>query len=181
MDAISLLTAQHAEVKSLFSRFKKTVNPTTREALFAELADELAAHCEIEEKLFYPAVFRADLQEPVREAVEEHLSAKRVIADLMGMEPTEVQYQAKMAVLEELVTNHVEEEEDSLFPAAREGLERQELEAIGEEMRALFEKLRGTSPRHVVPSQIARAAALPDDEGDAFFEVEMSPRASASF
>jgi hemerythrin-like domain-containing protein len=165
MDAIALLRKQHAEVKSLFSEFKKTEEPAKRQQLFEEIADNLAAHCEIEEKLFYPAVFTGDLEEVVKEAAEEHLSAKRVIADLLEMEPTDSQYEAKMSVLNELINHHVKEEHAELFPAAREAVESKELKVLGEKMEEMFERLIPTSPRNLVPKQTTSAAPLPLNGG----------------
>ena len=39
----------------------------------SELADKLAAHAAIEEKLFYPAVMTDDTEDKLLEATEEHL------------------------------------------------------------------------------------------------------------
>src|SRR3712207_7403878 len=83
--------------------------------LFARIADNLAAHATIEEKLFYPSVYVGPTADKLQEAVEEHLSAKRVMADLLDMDPLDAQFKAKMKVLQELVEHHVEEEEKDLF------------------------------------------------------------------
>ena len=91
-----------------------------REAgVFDEIADDFAAHGEIEEKIFYPAVYVGELKEKLQEAVEEHLAAKRIVADLLEMEPTDEQFDPKMKVLRELIEHHVEEEEGELFPLVR--------------------------------------------------------------
>jgi hemerythrin superfamily protein len=162
MDAITLLKKQHAEVKSLFSQFKKTDEPDQQRQLFEQIADNLAAHCEIEEKLFYPAVFVEDLEGMVKEAVEEHLSAKRVIADLLELEPGDSQYEAKVSVLSELIDHHVREEHEELFPSVREEMSGKDLKALGAQMEAMFQDLIADSPRNKVPSQTARAAPLPE-------------------
>ncbi len=81
-----------------------------------ELADNLAAHAAIEERIFYPAAYGDNTRDLLEEAVEEHLALKRVIADLIKMGPSDDYFDAKIAVLKEQVAHHVEEEEKELFP-----------------------------------------------------------------
>lgn len=161
MDAIALLKKQHTEVKMLFKKFKQNHGPDSQRTTFEAIADSLAAHCEIEEKLFYPAVFISELQPLVQEAVEEHLSAKRVIADLLAMEPTHSQYVAKVTVLEELIAHHINEEHEHMFPLVRERLTSKELKALGESMSVMFDAAMDGKPRRSVPNQTKSAAALP--------------------
>jgi hemerythrin superfamily protein len=162
MDAITLLKKQHAEVKDLFVQFRKAAAPARQQTIFEEIADNLAAHCEIEEKLFYPAVFREDTESQVKEAVEEHLSAKRVIADLLAMDPSNSQYTAKVKVLSDLIEHHVTEEHEELFPKVRGDLPSKELKELGAQMETMFKTLMSGDPRNEVPSQTKRAARLPE-------------------
>ncbi|MBL9038561.1 MAG: hemerythrin domain-containing protein [Archangium sp.] len=164
MDAITLLRKQHAEVKSLFAEFEKTDDLKKRQAIFEQIADDLAAHCEIEEKLFYPAIFIHTTIDLLKEAVEEHLSAKRVIADLLDMAPSDSQYEAKVLVLKELIEHHVKEEHEALFPKVRKAFPSSELKVLGQAMDRLFDELIGRDPRKQVPSQTGSAAPLPAEE-----------------
>ena len=56
VDALELLRAQHDEVESLIENIENTDDAAEKQALFVEMADKLAAHSAIEEKIFYPAV-----------------------------------------------------------------------------------------------------------------------------
>lgn len=167
MDAIALLRKQHAEVKSLFKAFEKTDDAKKRVSLFEEIADNLAAHSTIEETIFYPAIFRDELEDMLEEAVEEHLVAKRLIADVMKMKPSDRQYAAKVIVLGEVIAHHIEEEHDELFPQVREALEAKQLKILGAQMKEKFDELMATKPRRNVPAELAEAAALPIDEAHA--------------
>ncbi len=164
MDAIRLLKQQHREVEKLFEQFEKACesdqDEEVRLELFTRIADNLAAHCAIEEKIFYPSVYVDDTEDKLREAVEEHLSAKRVIADLLDMSPMDAQFKAKMSVLKEEILHHVEEEEGELFKSVRQMLTRGELSELGEQMRLEFDALLQTGPRQQVPSETADAPAL---------------------
>ena len=161
MDALTLLKKQHAEVKSLFAQFRKADDPDKQQKLFEQIADNLAAHCEIEEKIFYPSVFLDDTEGQLKEAVEEHLSAKRVIADLLGMDSSDSQYAAKVKVLSDLIDHHVMEEQNELFPTVRDEIGAKELKALGAQMETMFETLIKANPRKQVPAQTRSAAKLP--------------------
>ena len=147
MDAIKLLEWQHDEVDTLFTQYGKAEDADEKLEVFIELADTLAAHAKIEEKLFYPAVYVGELREQLTEAVEEHLRAKRVIADLLELEPTDPKFDLKIKLLQEEVEQHVTEEEEELFPLVKQTLPRIELEALGEAMEELYEELMAGDPR----------------------------------
>jgi hemerythrin superfamily protein len=160
MNATELLKKQHDEVKQLFEEFERAEDEEGKRLAFEHLADDLAAHATIEEKLFYPAVYVGDLKDQLQEAAEEHLSVKRVIADLLEMNVEEEEFEAKMSVLKEQVEDHVEDEEGELFPKVRRKFASQELEALGGEMEAMFNDLKEQEPREQIPNQIEEAAPL---------------------
>ncbi len=162
MDAIKLLKQQHREVESLFEKFESAGEEAhvMRMELFTRIADNLAAHCAIEERVFYPSVYVGPTEDSLKEAVEEHLGAKRLIADLLDMEPSDPQFSAKVSVLKEMVQHHVQEEEKELFKSVRKLLSRAELDALGEQMEAMFDDLIQTEPRKRVPEEIDQAPSL---------------------
>jgi iron-sulfur cluster repair protein YtfE (RIC family) len=160
MDATRLLKAQHAEVKEAFEQYENAQAINQKLQLFQKIADALAAHATIEERIFYPAVYVGELKDQLQEAVEEHLAAKRVIADLLEMSPENEQFDAKMKVLKEEIEHHVEEEEGELFPKVEKAFPEQERVALGDEMQALFEELSQEEPRNEVPSETDQAAPL---------------------
>ena len=160
MDAITLLEGQHREVEALFNRYEKAKDDGSKQAIFNVIADTLAAHATIEEQLFYPAVYIGELKDELKEAVEEHLAAKRVIADLLAMNSSDENFDAKVKVLSEQIAHHVGEEEDELFPNVRKLMPARELKALGEAMELLFGKEMIGAPRKAVPSQTRAAAPL---------------------
>ena len=159
MDAITLLKQQHREVEDLFEEYEDA-EESEKAQLLAQLADKLAAHATIEEKIFYPAVYVGELKDLLKEAVEEHLSAKRVIADLLEMTPSDENFDAKVKVLKEQIEHHVEEEEGELFSKVKKTLSKMELDALGEEMEMMFETLLPSEPRKDVPAETAEAPPL---------------------
>ena len=160
MDAIELLESQHEEVKELFEKCEKASGEAKRQ-LFEKIADALAVHAAIEEKHFYPATKSARTEELLQEAVEEHLSVKRIIADLLEMDPAEAQFDAKITVLQEQVEHHVEEEEGDLFPKVRKMVDKEALFDLGVVMEDMANDLKaGGSPRDAVPAETGEAAPI---------------------
>jgi hemerythrin superfamily protein len=118
-------------------------------------------HATIEEKHFYPATKNTRTEELLQEAVEEHLSVKRSIADLLEISPEDARFDAKLAVLKEQVEHHVEEEEGELFPKVKKMLGEDELEDLGVVMEDMAEGLKAAgAPRESVPAETGSAAPL---------------------
>jgi len=160
VDAIELLMIQHEEAKALFKKIERAEDDEKQD-LFERVADALAVLATIEEKQFYPATRNARTEEMLQEAVEEHLAAKRLIADLLEMTPDDPQFDAKIAVLKEQVEHHIEEEEAELFPKVRRMFKADEIEDLGVAMEDMAEDLKAEgAPRESVPAETGSAAPL---------------------
>ena len=161
MNAIEMLQQDHRLVEELFEAIEEADDASEREELFVELADALALHADLEENIFYPACKSEDTEDTLLEALQEHLQAKRLLADLLDMDPMNEVFMAKISVLKEAIRHHVEEEEGELMPAARRLLGDDMLMALGNEMivRRVELELKG-EPRRQIPSQIEEAPAL---------------------
>jgi hemerythrin superfamily protein len=159
-DVLELLSSQHAEVDQLLDKLERGAGD--RRATFMELADKLAAHATVEEKIFYPAVMAKQTEELLHESVEEHLSIKRVLADMLTMKLDDDAFDAKLSVLKEHVSHHAhDEEEDKMFPLLRKIMSDDELAALGSECLAMFETLMQSHPSKNVPGETKVAAPLP--------------------
>jgi hypothetical protein len=160
-DALELLTEQHAEVDELFEKIEKADDSDEKAELFRELADKLAAHSSIEEKIFYPAVMAEETSDLLLEFSEEHLAAKRVLADLLALDPEDEHWDAKLTVLKEEIRHHAhDEEEGKLFPMLEKQLSADQRAGLGNELLAAFEELLEQEPRMQVPSETSEAAHL---------------------
>ena len=136
IDAISLLTEDHENVKTLFEQYEALGERAlvSKKKLATQICTELTKHATAEEEIFYPAVRAAgkDKEDMIDEAVVEHASAKELIAQILDMEASDDLFDAKVKVLSELIEHHVEEEENEMFPKAREaGLD---LAALGQQI-----------------------------------------------
>ena len=159
MNAIDMLKAQHRLVEKLFEAIKGAKGGEKRE-LFFELADSLAIHTTIEERHFYPAIKAKQTEDILLESLEEHLAAKRTLADLLVTDVGDETFDAKLTVLEEQISHHVEEEEEEMFPKVQKLLDADQLEGIAQEMTATATELADKEPRNQVPTEVEAAPTL---------------------
>ena len=155
MNALTLLKQDHGNVEELFRRFE-TAGPED----VGELArvrdlviEQLSKHAVVEEQVFYPAI-RAKLGDEkaftVLEGLEEHHVVKATLSELEKLAPTHERFRAKFTVLIESVRHHVEEEENDMFPQARDAFSVEELNTMGEQMEAA-KKIAPTRAHPLVP------------------------------
>ena len=155
MNAIELLKRQHEETDRLFREYAR-LSPGAhahKRRLFARIADELAAHAQIEEMYFYPAANSAETEELLLESAEEHLAVKRIVADLLDLPVTDETFDPKMKVLHDLIRHHVQEEEEQLLPRVARAVDAEALEDLGVQMEAEYERLRQGEPRTNIPAE----------------------------
>jgi hemerythrin-like domain-containing protein len=149
MDAIELLKADHREVEELLNRIADLEEDDAEERgeLFEQVKAKLKAHETIEQEIFYPAAKEAgeEAEEIVSHSYVEHHLVDVLIDEIGEVSPGDEEWTAKTHVLKELVMHHVEEEQDELFPAARNELEKERLEQLGEEMQARKDEMLGAA------------------------------------
>jgi hemerythrin-like domain-containing protein len=155
MNATTLLKKQHQEVRDLFDRYDAADSSSDKEAIVQELADNVAAHMTIEEQMFYPTVFEAADEAMHTRAKEEHMTVKRILADLLGMSADDEDYDDKVTMLQEQIEVHVEEEESETFKIARKELSPEALKQLGEEMKLLFDEEMANNPSDSLCEQTA--------------------------
>ena len=161
MDVIELLTKQHREMEQLFDRYDTTSSDEEKLRLFARVADELTVHITTEEQIFYPAVKARRTEDILLESLEEHLSLKRLLADLITLDLSEQTFEPKFKVLKEQAEHHHEEEEEHLFPKVKRILDVAQLESLGTEIAASQSELKArATPREMVITQTGAAAPL---------------------
>jgi hemerythrin superfamily protein len=161
IDAVKLLVDQHRKLERLLAQVLDETGDTGKMTLFAKVGDELTVHIKSEEEIFYPAVNAARTKDDLLESLEEHLSLKRLLADLLALDPSDRTFEAKFKVLKEQTEHHHKEEEEHLFPAVCKMLDESRRAALGHDMLALQKQLaRGGEPREAVANETASAAPL---------------------
>ncbi|ARP83404.1 hemerythrin [Bordetella genomosp. 8] len=135
-DALTLMLDDHSTIKKLFKDFGKTDDPEIRESIAHEACMTLTVLAQIEEELFYPFV-RA--QNPAAfgrlldKAVVEHGVARNLVAQIQGMTSDDPLFHARVSVLGDYISHHIEEEEGELFP---------KLVVLNVDLRAVAKKMQ---------------------------------------
>lgn len=144
-DAISLLKADHENVRKAFEEFKNLGDQAfkTKKELADDICADLEIHTRIEEEIFYPEFRKAvkGAKPLANEAKVEHDSAKELIDQIKGMNAEDEMFDAKITVLSEYIDHHVKEEEDEMFPLLKKTS--LDLNDLGERMEARKQELGG--------------------------------------
>src|SRR5688500_4125149 len=161
MLATDLLREDHARIRDLFDKLSSsgTVSVDAEEGVFVEIAAVLRAHARIEEDVFYLALSKAvnAVRSPeiglLDEAIDDHHDVDALLTELMDMRPGDDEWETKLRELREAVDDHVEMEENKMFPLAEHLMDESDLERIADELDAMKEDLLG-------PADVASAAKL---------------------
>ena len=144
MDAMKLLKDDHEKVKKMLQELESTTERgvKTRQELFSKVKHELTIHEAIEEEIFYPALREhPKTKEIALEAYEEHHVVDMVMAEIESVAFDNEQWAAKFMVMKENLEHHIEEEEGEMFKQAKQVFEKEELEHLGDQMKARKEQL----------------------------------------
>lgn len=142
LDAVALLKADHRQVEQRFSQFEKANSARKKQQLASSVCDALTVHTSIEEQIFYPAFLEATGDKEMHhEATVEHAGAKRLIAEIQQMSPSDDYFDAKVTVLSEMIKHHVKEEErpGGMFSEAKKS--EMDLRGLGEQLMARKKEL----------------------------------------
>jgi hemerythrin-like domain-containing protein len=139
--AIEVLEEDHERVRTLLDRLVSTSDRAvkSRERIIEDLHLEIEAHTAIEEEIFYPA-FRAaaddhDGEELYFESLEEHhLAGEYELPRVLDLDAGSIEFAARANVLADLLMHHLEEEEERMFPRARELFDDATMKELGDRM-----------------------------------------------
>lgn len=136
MDIFDLLKQDHQQISEMLRALERN-SEDEREELFDEMQTELMLHSEAKESVFYSELAKHDaLRELVQEGREEHKLFEQLLEDMSAMESGDEQWSAKLTVLSELVSHHVQEVEKCLFSKAQDVVDAD----LGAELAERFEE-----------------------------------------
>jgi hemerythrin superfamily protein len=150
MDILSVLKQEHRTVSALLDEVRDCEPGDERiDELAPQIERELTAHAALEERLFYPELRdraeEADERVDVFEAYTEHDVVKHLLELLRSSRKRDELFKAELQVLGESVRHHVEEEESTIFSMARDLLEPEELEELGEKWQRAKQRLTSSA------------------------------------
>lgn len=133
-----LLQKDHDKVKNALNRILETSDGAakTREKLFSEIKNDLEIHTRFEEEVFYPEFRDAkgdeEAEDEVDDALDEHAEAKGMLEKLAAMDKSSDEFLETLDELKQALEHHISDEEEEMFPQAREALDEDEARQMGD-------------------------------------------------
>lgn len=135
MDVIKLLEKDHGRIRSLFSDIEGTNEPQELEDYFDKLDNILTIHARAEELVLYPQSRNCeDTVELIDQGHKEHTKGDQMVLAIKSLSPESPEFKQKVSELQEFMLNHLDEEENELFPRVRQCLNDETLEQLGTQL-----------------------------------------------
>ena len=136
MDAIETLEKDHARIRSLFSELEGSDDPQELQDSFDKLGNILTIHAEAEEQVLYPEASNCEgTLELIDKGHQEHDKGDQMVLEIKSISPNESKFKEKVRELQEFMLNHLDEEENDLFPKVRQCMSDKQLEQLGTEIK----------------------------------------------
>ena len=140
MTAIDILKKDHRKVDDLFTQIES--DGSDKQRIFGQIYNELTLHSQAEETFFYPELeLSSETSGDVQHSYKEHQQVKDLLEDLSSSDPNAAVWMTRLNELKESVQQHVEEEENELFPKSERVLGQQKLDDIGRKIEQLKKKV----------------------------------------
>jgi hemerythrin superfamily protein len=152
-DVVDILTTDHHEVLDLLQQIKITTDAEERRDLADTVISELVRHSVAEEMYVYPAMkkYLPDGDEAVDHDVEEHKELEQTMKKLESVEGQSPEFAQLLGELEDILRDHVSDEETEQFPQLRAQVPREELIEMGKKVENA-KKLAPTRPHPLAPN-----------------------------
>jgi hemerythrin superfamily protein len=152
-DVVDMLTTDHHEVLDLLQQIKITIDAEERRDLADTVISELVRHSVAEEMYVYPAMkkYLPDGDEAVDHDVEEHKELEQTMKKLESVEAQSPEFAQLLGELEDILRDHVSDEETEQFPQLRAQVPREELIEMGKKVENA-KKLAPTRPHPLAPN-----------------------------
>lgn len=136
MDGIESLEKDHDKIRSLFSELEGTADPHELQDSFNKLGNILTIHAEAEEQVLYPEARNCEgTAELIDKGYQEHDKGDQMVLAIKSISSNQSEFKAKVRELQEFMLNHLDEEENDLFPRVRQCMNDKKLEQLGTQLK----------------------------------------------
>jgi hemerythrin superfamily protein len=150
-DVIGVLIKDHREVEEMFGQLQSGgMSADERETLTQKVVTELVRHSIAEEMYLYPTVRKSvpGGGEIADQEIKEHGEAEKTMKRLEGLKPGDPQFEQALTTLMTEIRQHVQEEEEQLFPKLAQHVSETDLKELGEKVQ----QAKKTAPTRPHPS-----------------------------
>lgn len=151
-DVLDLLMQEHREVEALLDQISQPEqNPNSRDIADRAIA-MLVKHSVAEEMYVYPAMveYLENGEQEVDHDKREHQELEELLKQLEGLEPEEDGFAQCVSRIQEVLADHVSDEEDQQFPKMRRAIPAERLIELRGKVE-MAEKVAPTRPHPEAP------------------------------
>jgi hemerythrin superfamily protein len=152
-DVIDILISDHQDVTALIGEIWSVKDPMIRRDLTDTAISELVRHAVAEEMYVYPAMRKhlSDGEKAVEHDIEEHKELEQTMKRLEAVDVSSAEFDTALRRLEELLADHVQDEESEQFPELRREIPQEELQQLAAKVETA-KKLAPTRPHPDAPN-----------------------------
>lgn len=128
-DVVDVLSTDHNEFIALITRIKSTTDHESQRKLADQLIAELITHAVAEEMWVYPAMEQhmPDGKAAAEHDREEHKEMEGLLKRMEDSDPSRPEFMTMVNELEEVLRDHIKDEEDEHFPQLRANVPQEDL------------------------------------------------------
>lgn len=158
MNTLNLLEKKEREVQRLCNQCHALEDTKERSQVFKQMSATMVEHNRIEQALLHSPAARAGLNAPTREAIEEHLTLRRIVVDLLDMINGENGIDRAMDALKEQGNHHAVDARRAEAPQLEVPVSPEQCAVIGETLDRIFARVHLQEPPDAAPTK-------PDEPG----------------
>jgi hemerythrin-like domain-containing protein len=162
-DVFDILRADHREVQQMLTELEggptqanraTPLRPEARKQLTEKLVIESSKHEVAEEEYFWPTVRDRlpDGDQLADHAIDQETAAKQVLARLEQLSPGDAEFEKLLSRYIPAAREHIDYEEDVVWPTLREVLTAAEAENLGKDI-TIAKGIAPTRPHPRIPAQ----------------------------
>ena len=129
-----IIRMDHAKVNTLFGEIQNTDDPQKIQEYFGQIYKDLSAHSEAEEQVVYPAVRK--YYEETQELYDEQAEMKQMLDQIKSISPSSPQFKDQVKQLMQAVMDHVNQEENDMFPKLRDNFSDEQQQQMATEFKS---------------------------------------------
>ncbi|AFZ22477.1 hypothetical protein Cylst_0099 [Cylindrospermum stagnale PCC 7417] len=137
-----VLRMDHNKVNVLFTELLQSNDPQKIQEYFGQIYKDLTAHAEAEEEIVYPRVRAFYGEEDTQELYDEQAEMKRLLDEIRNINPSASEFKDRVRQLSDIVTDHVRQEENTLFAAIRNNLSTVQSEELSTQFKSAKSRIQ---------------------------------------
>ncbi len=151
-DVIDLLMSEHREVESLLDQIAQTEQQPNARDIADQVIAMLIKHSVAEEMYVYPAMeeYLENGTQEVEHDKQEHQELEELLKQLEGLEVSDPQFPQCVSRIQEVLADHVSDEETEQFPKMRAAIPTDKLVELRGKVE-MAEKIAPTRPHPEAP------------------------------